>query len=256
MLGMLGWMILSQGAKQSMAVHALDGETETSADALARLHENTSATNKLREDLTLMQARMDVLLDSITRLDTKLRDVQKLQQQVKEVTAARADQAHGNRETPVTASVSARQARAATGDEKQAVLATVEVTDIAATEVPSAGPLAAATQDGNKSATKTIRDNGTVATKTAAAGQKQTTAGDSGLWVINLVSFDDKRAADRFAKRARSKDVGVETVQTTVKGKPWWRVRVPGFATGEHARAAADSVEARLGLKESWVGRR
>ena len=77
-----------------------------------------------------------------------------------------------------------------------------------------------------------------------------------GPWVINLASFTDEPGAERFAARAWAKGVDVEQKMVTVKGKNYWRVRATGFASAREARTQAGSLEARLGLKETWLSRR
>jgi hypothetical protein len=42
----------------------------------------------------------------------------------------------------------------------------------------------------------------------------------------------------------------------TVRGKDYWRVHVPGFATAAEANAKASLIKAKLGLKDAWVAKR
>ena len=75
-------------------------------------------------------------------------------------------------------------------------------------------------------------------------------------WVVNLASLRDKTDADRFAARARSKDIQVEQYAVTIKGKEYWRVQTSGFLTVAEARSQANIIKKKLGLKDVWVTKR
>ena len=53
-----------------------------------------------------------------------------------------------------------------------------------------------------------------------------------------------------------SKGVTVGLYQVTVRGKDYWRVHVPGFATAAEANAKASLIKEKLGLKDAWVAKR
>ena len=75
-------------------------------------------------------------------------------------------------------------------------------------------------------------------------------------WVINLVSTTSKTDADRFAAKARSRNIQTVQQQITVKGTQFWRVQIAGFSTKEDANAYADTAREKLSLKDVWVMKR
>ena len=96
-------------------------------------------------------------------------------------------------------------------------------------------------------------------TSQAAATQapaRQTATDNQGPWVINLLSSPDKGYVERYAARARSKDVAVEMHSAKVKGRTYWRLQITGFATASAAKAGAVPVKKKLGIKEVWILRR
>jgi cell division septation protein DedD len=95
-----------------------------------------------------------------------------------------------------------------------------------------------------------------VSTEIASSEPMSAASEGSRLWVVNLASFADRQDAARFAERAQSEDVDVEQNHVKVKGKSYWRVRTTGFRSAAEAREYAASVEAKLGLKETWTSRR
>jgi cell division septation protein DedD len=86
--------------------------------------------------------------------------------------------------------------------------------------------------------------------------QPQKTNGDSGTWVINLVSFQRKVDAERYVIKANSRGVSAEINQATARGKEYWRVQVPGFSSADEASTKASEVQNKLGLKDVWIVQR
>jgi cell division septation protein DedD len=97
-----------------------------------------------------------------------------------------------------------------------------------------------------------------VAANDAPGSSKQgsVNAGASPPWVINLASLPNEADADRFAARARSKDIQVEQYAVTIKGKAYWRVQASGFSTATEARSQANIIKKKLGLKDVWITKR
>jgi septal ring-binding cell division protein DamX len=97
-----------------------------------------------------------------------------------------------------------------------------------------------------------------VSEKDAPGSDKQdpVNIGVKSPWVVNLVSMSNKADADRFATKARSKDVQVERYAVTVKGKQYWRVHASGFSTAAEARFQANIIKEKLGLKDVWITKR
>ncbi len=109
------------------------------------------------------------------------------------------------------------------------------------------------------------RSSHTTTTSTAMVMQHQEavteqspadTAGSKGPWVINLVSAPSKADADRMTKKALTRDILTEQQEVTVKGKPYWRVQMTGFATAEDARNHSEAAREKLGLKSVWIMKR
>ncbi len=75
-------------------------------------------------------------------------------------------------------------------------------------------------------------------------------------WVVNLASLNSETDANRFAARARSKDIQVEQHAVVIKGKEYWRVQASGFLTAAEARSQANTIKKKLGLKDVWVTKR
>ena len=73
--------------------------------------------------------------------------------------------------------------------------------------------------------------------------------------MINLVSSGNKDDAERFRAKAGTRAVAASLSRVTVKGKDYWRVQVPGFATSAEAQAAAEPIKEKLGLDEVWIAR-
>jgi hypothetical protein len=88
-----------------------------------------------------------------------------------------------------------------------------------------------------------------IETQPASASSK------AGPWVINLLSDPNEALAGRFADKARDRGVTVEQTRAEVKGRVYWRVQIPGFATAGEARARAEEVKKRLNINDVWVFR-
>jgi hypothetical protein len=78
---------------------------------------------------------------------------------------------------------------------------------------------------------------------------------EAGPWVVNLLSDPSEARAARFADKARARGVTVEQNRSEVKGRVYWRVQIPGFATAGEARARAEEVKKRLNINDVWVFR-
>jgi cell division septation protein DedD len=72
-------------------------------------------------------------------------------------------------------------------------------------------------------------------------------------WKINLISTPNREDALQFSSKAKSK--GFETVieEVEVKGVPYWRVQVQGFASHAEALAYSEKLKKGLGLKSTWI---
>jgi|GEM_PF-3164755 len=75
-------------------------------------------------------------------------------------------------------------------------------------------------------------------------------------WVINLTSSPSKADAERFAAKAKSRNIATAMQQVTVKGTQYWRVQITGFASREEAKVYARTAREKLGLKDVWITKR
>ncbi|MBT8117436.1 MAG: SPOR domain-containing protein [Gammaproteobacteria bacterium] len=94
---------------------------------------------------------------------------------------------------------------------------------------------------------------------TAVAGSTVATPGDvtaGGPWAINLMSSRDKGYIEKVARQAESRGISTIIVGTRVKGKEYWRLQVPGFASLGQAKTRAVDIKTTLGIKEVWFLKR
>jgi len=78
----------------------------------------------------------------------------------------------------------------------------------------------------------------------------------SGGWVVNITSVSDAESAYQEVERLRSMGINAESARAFSNGRVWFRIRVPGFATHDEASNARPALEARLGIRDTWVGKR
>jgi septal ring-binding cell division protein DamX len=245
------------------------------------MRDSVATTEDLSRRLASLKAQVDVLDASITRLYDKLMDVH-----------VRIDTLPGSGIS--AAAIEAKKAGVPDQEARPGAQGTAEAAAVLGTAViadapghppadeqaaaPAAGTAAAVAEDKTedkqlvsaRAANAGTRPDANIE-KPAPAAQKPTdtanrqkapadagasTTTQGGPWVINLVSLADKPAADRFAARAEAKDIHVQQSQVTVKGKSYWRVQAGGFATADEAKAHADSIKTKLGLKDTWISRR
>ncbi len=81
------------------------------------------------------------------------------------------------------------------------------------------------------------------------------TEGTEGPWKVNLVSVTSEAAARKEVKRLRELGIKANYTMLNIKGKPWYRIQVAGYASKEEALKAARELGDRLGMKDIWVGR-
>jgi len=93
-----------------------------------------------------------------------------------------------------------------------------------------------------------------LATKPASSRSKPAAA--SGGWVVNLTSVASEAAAEEELKRLKGLGIDAESARVEINGKPWYRIRVGGFADSAAAQAKRDELARKLGIKDGWIGRR
>jgi hypothetical protein len=270
----LAWLTAPGDSDRLVRLSAVESPAIDRSDEIADLRESVAATEALSEKLASLKARVDVLDASISRLYDKLLDVHvRIDTMASTSVSAPSDEATeanavglkpmpaGHRASNVgTISRAANPVERAAGQpaEKQAA------TPAAGTSADVVqGKQARSAREANAGAVADAEIKTAANEPTGSAKSREATSDagapappKAGPWVINMASFADKPSADRFAARARAKDVRVHQTQVTVKGRPYWRVQVAGFATAEEARAHADSIKRKLGLKETWISRR
>jgi len=77
-----------------------------------------------------------------------------------------------------------------------------------------------------------------------------------GIWVLNLISLNNAVAADHELKRLQQLGIHAENVKAEVQGKTWYRIRIPGFASVEEATRQRKILANRLGIHDTWIGKR
>lgn len=74
-------------------------------------------------------------------------------------------------------------------------------------------------------------------------------------WALNIASYADPASAERQVQLLRDAGYPVVVQPATVNGKSWWRVQVPGYASQQDAKAAANEIQNKLGVRGIWVVR-
>ncbi len=77
---------------------------------------------------------------------------------------------------------------------------------------------------------------------------KQTTG-----WVIVIASVATRAAADKALKGLKANGINAEVKPTTVKGRPWYRIRVSGFNSRQEANAKKANLQKQHGIKDTWI---
>jgi len=75
-------------------------------------------------------------------------------------------------------------------------------------------------------------------------------------WVVNITSVSDSESAYQEVARLKSMGINAESARAYSNGRTWYRIRIPGFASHDEAIRARPSLEARLGIRDTWVGKR
>jgi len=74
-----------------------------------------------------------------------------------------------------------------------------------------------------------------------------------GGWVVSLISVDTMAAAKKSQADLQAKGISTEISPGNVKGKTWYRVRVPGFANKEEALAQQTYLANKFHINNTWV---
>jgi len=160
----------------------------------------------------------------------------------------------------VTDSTTALGNELASDNPEQEVTVSGSVSGLEVLPVPAAVKERTSVLDGENTDTSSDTESrALVAMKEPAAAATETlaqaTVRADGPWVINLASVQHKKNADHFRAKVESRGIAAELYQVTVKGRDYWRVHVPGFATAAEARAEARLIKEKLGIDDVWIAK-
>jgi len=92
--------------------------------------------------------------------------------------------------------------------------------------------------------------------KPVIADVKIPSGNDQGIWVVNLVSLNNAAAAVHELERMKRLGIPAENVKAEIRGKTWYRIRVPGFASAKEANRQRKLLATKLGIQDTWIGKR
>ena len=72
-------------------------------------------------------------------------------------------------------------------------------------------------------------------------------------WVIVIASVATRAAADKALKGLKANGINAEVNPTTVKGRPWYRIRISGFSSRQKANAKKAELAKQHGIKDTWI---
>jgi DedD protein len=73
------------------------------------------------------------------------------------------------------------------------------------------------------------------------------------VWTVQVKSSPEKKYADSWADRLKTKGYDAFVVDADVKGQTWYRVRVGHFAARQEAEALRATLESKEGLSGSFL---
>lgn len=73
------------------------------------------------------------------------------------------------------------------------------------------------------------------------------------VWTVQVKSSPDKKYADSWADRLKTKGYDAFVVDADIKGQTWYRVRVGHFAARQEAEALRTTLESKEGLSGSFL---
>jgi hypothetical protein len=95
-----------------------------------------------------------------------------------------------------------------------------------------------------------------VVTKPTVTAIKPAVNSGHGPWVVNLTSLSHAMAANNEVTRLKKLGIHAESIKVMTQGKIWYRIRVPGFASAENADRQRKILGNRLGIRDTWIGKR
>jgi cell division septation protein DedD len=107
-----------------------------------------------------------------------------------------------------------------------------------------------------RKASQPAKSTAATTTKTSTTSAATKPAASSGDWTVILVSFPTSAQAESEKTRIQKLGLRADVLKSTVDGKAWFRVRVPGYASQEAAKAAIPALQAKSGISGAWVAHR
>jgi DedD protein len=73
------------------------------------------------------------------------------------------------------------------------------------------------------------------------------------VWTVQVKSSPDKKFADLWADRLKTKGYDAFVVSADIKGQTWYRVRVGHLAARQEAQALRSTLESQEGLSDAFL---
>jgi len=111
---------------------------------------------------------------------------------------------------------------------------------------------------------KVVRPVKKIARKTQKVARKTQQAGSQlsqkwakkNPWIVNIVSYVERKAADDTLKDMLARGIDAEKVKVTVKGRVWYRLRVVGFADKASAQRYVKRLRKLPDVSRPWITKR
>ena len=238
-------------------ISTLEQRSEMQYADISALQETMFNASLLEGKYASVDARVTALSNALASLDERVQSLGSKEQAPVAATPARKTPP-----SPITrapAPKAARQAKAPAGDADKAVQADAKKDKPSAQasktrqRIPVLDGLQPVKRDSVETKASARPD------RKAPAGTAESTPNDitaGGPWAINLMSSRDKGYIENVARQAESRGISTIIVGTRVKGKEYWRLQVPGFASLGQAKTRAVDIKTALGIKEVWFLKR
>jgi len=76
-----------------------------------------------------------------------------------------------------------------------------------------------------------------------------------GNWIINLESFHAQNDASAYVARLAQHDIHADMVAVNIRGTPWYRVRITGYASKQDAEKQRRILGKTLNLNSAWISK-
>ncbi len=78
-------------------------------------------------------------------------------------------------------------------------------------------------------------------------------ANSEGVWVINLLSAQDREYVERRAGILGAQGFPAEVVEVTIDGQPWHRLIMRGFVSREDAEFIMQAIDGHYEINSPWL---